>query len=47
MVCSWKKLKCQGKVIADNQQMNVVTNEKEIEMKQRIIIYIFTFEGKS
>jgi uncharacterized protein involved in tellurium resistance len=47
MACPWKKLKRQGKVIANNQQMNVVTNEEEIEMKQRIIIYTFTFEGKS
>jgi hypothetical protein len=41
-----KKLKCQGKVIVDNQQMNVVANEKEIEMEQIIIIYTSTFEGK-
>jgi hypothetical protein len=28
-----KKLKCQGKVIVDNQQMNVVANEEQIEME--------------
>jgi len=33
-------------VIVDNQQMNVVANEKEIEMEQRIIIYAPTFESK-
>jgi hypothetical protein len=42
----WKKLKCQGKVIVDNQQVNVLTNEEEIEMEQRIIIYIPILEGK-
>jgi hypothetical protein len=26
-------------VIADNQQVNVIANEKEIEVEQRIIIY--------
>jgi hypothetical protein len=41
-----KKLKRQRKVTTDNQQMNVVANEKEIETEQRIIIYIPTFEGK-
>jgi hypothetical protein len=41
-----KKLKCQGKVTTDNQQVNVVTNEEEIEVEQRIIIYTPTFEGK-
>jgi hypothetical protein len=41
-----KKLKCQGKVTTDNQQVNVVTNEEEIETEQRIIIYTPTFEGK-
>ncbi len=30
----------------DNQQVNIVANEKEIEVEQTIIIYIFTFEGK-
>ncbi len=30
----------------DNQQMNVVPNEEEIEMEQKIIIYTPTFEGK-
>jgi hypothetical protein len=33
------KLKCQAKVIVDNQQVNVVANEKEIEVEQIIIIY--------
>jgi hypothetical protein len=41
-----KKLKRQEKVTIDNQQMNVVTNEEEIEVEQRIIIYTPTFEGK-
>jgi hypothetical protein len=41
-----KKLKCPGKVIFDNQQVNVVANEEEIEMEQRIIIYTPIFEGK-
>ncbi len=41
-----KKLKRQGKVTANNQQVNVVTNEKEIEVQQRIIIYTSTFEAK-
>ncbi len=30
----------------DNQQMNVITNEEEIEVEQIIIIYTPTFEGK-
>jgi len=38
-----KKLKCQGKVTVNNQQMNVVANEEEIEMNQIIIIYIPIF----
>jgi hypothetical protein len=42
----WKKRKRQGKVIVDKQQMNVVTNEEEIKVEQRITIYILTFEGK-
>jgi hypothetical protein len=42
----WKKLKCQIKVTVDNQQVNVVANEEEIEVEQRIIIYTPTFEGK-
>jgi hypothetical protein len=46
MACPWKKLKCQGKVIINNQRMNVVANEKEIEMEQKIIIYTPTFESK-
>jgi hypothetical protein len=46
MARPWNKLKCQGKVIANNWQVNVVTNEEEIEVEQRIIIYIPTFEGK-
>jgi hypothetical protein len=41
-----KKLKHQGKVDADNQQVNVVANEKEIEVEQNIIIYTLTLEGK-
>jgi hypothetical protein len=41
-----KKLKSQGKVTTDNQQVNVVANEEEIEAEQRIIIYPPTFEGK-
>jgi hypothetical protein len=41
-----KKLKRQGKVIPDNQQVNVVANEKEIEVEQRINIYTPIFEGK-
>jgi hypothetical protein len=41
-----KKLKCQGKVTTDNQQVNVLTNEEEIEVEQRIIIYTRAFEGK-
>jgi hypothetical protein len=41
-----KKLKRQGKVTTDNQQMNVVANEEEIEVEQRIIIYTPIFESK-
>jgi hypothetical protein len=41
-----KKLKRQGKVTTNNQQVNVVANEEEIEMEQRIIIYTPTFEDK-
>ncbi len=41
-----KKLKHQGKVTTDNQQVNVVANEEEIEVEQRIIIYTPIFEGK-
>jgi hypothetical protein len=41
-----KKLKCQGKLTTNNQQVNVVANEEEIEMEQRTIIYTPTFEGK-
>jgi hypothetical protein len=41
-----KKLKRQGKVTTDNQQVNVVANEEEIEVEQRIIIYIPAFECK-
>jgi len=33
-------------VIVDNQQKNVVVNEEEIKMEQRIIIYTPTIEGK-
>jgi hypothetical protein len=46
MAHPWKKLKRQGKVTTNNQQVNVVTNEEEIEAKQRIIIYTPTFKGK-
>ncbi len=46
MARPWKKLKRQGKVIVDNQQVNVVTNEEEIKVEHRIIIYIPTFERK-
>jgi len=42
-----KKLQHQTKVTIDNQhQVNVATNEEEIEMEQRIIIYTPTLEGK-
>jgi hypothetical protein len=40
-----KKFKCQGKVTADNQQVNVVANEEEIEVEQKIIIYTPTFKS--
>jgi hypothetical protein len=33
-------------VTVDNQQVNVVANEDEIEMEQRIINYTPTFESK-
>jgi len=46
MACPWKELKRQRKVTVNNQQVNVVANEEEIEMKQIIIIYTPTFEGK-
>jgi hypothetical protein len=46
MARPWKKLKRQGKVVTDNQQVNVVANEEEIEVEQRIIIYTPAFEGK-
>jgi len=46
MAHPWKKLKRQGKVTTDNQQVNVVANEEEIEVEQRIIIYIPAFEYK-
>jgi hypothetical protein len=46
MACLRKKLKRQGKVTIDNQQVNVVANEEEIEVEQKIIISIPTFEGK-
>jgi hypothetical protein len=46
MARPWKKLKRQGKVTTDNQQVNVVANEEEIEVEQKIIIYILAFEGK-
>ncbi len=46
MARPWKKLKRQGKVTTDNQQVNIVVNEKEIEVEQKIIIYTPTFESK-
>jgi hypothetical protein len=46
MACPQNKLKCQGKVTADNQQVNVVANEEEIEVEQKITIYIPIFKGK-
>ncbi len=46
MAYPWKKFKRQGKVTINNQQVNIVANEKEIEVEQRIIIYTPTFEGK-
>jgi hypothetical protein len=46
MACPQKKFKRQRKVIADNQQVNVVANEKEIEVEQKNIIYTPTFESK-
>jgi hypothetical protein len=39
-----KKLKLQGKVTANNQQVNVVANEEEMEVEQRIIMYIPTLK---
>ncbi len=33
-------------MIVDNQQKNVVVNEEEIKMEQRIIIYTPTIESK-
>jgi hypothetical protein len=33
-------------VITDNQQVNIVANEEEIEVEQKIIIYTSIFEGK-
>jgi hypothetical protein len=41
-----KKLKCQGKATINNQQVNVIANEEEIEVEQKIIIYTPTFEGQ-
>jgi hypothetical protein len=46
MACPRKKLKCQRKVTIDNQQVNVLANEEEIDVEQRIIIYIPTFKSK-
>jgi hypothetical protein len=46
MACPPKKLKHQGKVTTINQQVNVVANEEEIEVEQKIIIYTTTSEGK-
>ncbi len=42
-----KKLQNKTKVTIDNQyQVNIATNEEEIEMEQKIIIYTPTLEGK-
>jgi hypothetical protein len=46
MACPWKKLKRQGKVTIDNQQVNVVINEEEIEVEQKIIIYTPIFKSR-
>jgi len=46
MTCPRNKLKRQGKVTTNNQQVNVVANEEEIEVEQRIIISTPTFESK-
>jgi hypothetical protein len=46
MAHPWKKLKRQGKVTDDNQQVNVVANEEEIEVEQKIIIYTPILESK-
>jgi hypothetical protein len=46
MAHTWNKFKCQGKVTANNHQMNVVANEKEIQVEQKNIIYTITLEGK-
>ncbi len=32
----WKKLKRQGKVIADNQQVNVVANEEKLKWNKEL-----------
>jgi hypothetical protein len=39
MAHAQKKLKHEEKVIVNNQQVNVVANEEEIEVEQKIIIY--------
>ncbi len=36
MAHPWKKLKHQGKVITNNQRVNVVANEEEIEVEQKL-----------
>jgi hypothetical protein len=43
-----KKLECQGKVIIGKkkQQVIIVANEGKKEVKQKTIIYTFTFDGK-
>jgi len=47
MGCLWKRPKCQGMASSrGNQQGNDITNEEQIEIKQRIIIYRPTLEGK-
>ncbi len=33
-------------IVNNQQQVNVVANEEEIEMEQKIIIYIHTLESK-
>jgi hypothetical protein len=50
MACPWKKPRLQGKVSTsgNQQQMNdAITNEEQIEIEQRTVIYTPTLEGKS
>jgi hypothetical protein len=47
MACPWKKPKHQGKVsTSDNQQQmnDATTNEEQIEIEQRIVIYTPTLK---